>query len=48
VLDIIATHGTLARRILRALGGRSDRERMREVYTRLCECLRCDTTFVAA
>jgi gamma-glutamyl:cysteine ligase YbdK (ATP-grasp superfamily) len=35
----ILKHGTLARRIGRALGGDTSRDRLRRVYAELCECL---------
>jgi gamma-glutamyl:cysteine ligase YbdK (ATP-grasp superfamily) len=39
-LDAILREGPLARRILRATGPSPDRGRLRDVYGRLCECLR--------
>jgi len=39
VLDLILGKGTLSRRILRAVGNAPKRERIREVYERLCRCL---------
>jgi glutamate---cysteine ligase / carboxylate-amine ligase len=44
-LQTILGQGTLARRILRAVGGRCSRERIREVYGRLCGCLAQGTLF---
>ena len=38
-IDWILTEGTLARRILRKLGGRLEHERIRRTYGELCECL---------
>jgi hypothetical protein len=38
-LQVILEHGTLARRILRAVGRRPSKERLRSVYGRLCSCL---------
>ncbi len=38
-MSFIFEHGTLARRILRAVDGDFSRERLREVYGRLCVCL---------
>lgn len=38
-LEVISRHGTLARRILRALGSAPDRSVQQHVYGRLCECL---------
>lgn len=38
-LELILSEGTLARRILRAVGDHCDRPRLREVYGRLCGCL---------
>ncbi len=38
-IDVILDRGTLARRILRAIDGDFDPERLREVYRRLCQCL---------
>jgi gamma-glutamyl:cysteine ligase YbdK (ATP-grasp superfamily) len=38
-IDVILEHGPLARRIVRAVGDDRRRERVRDVYRRLCECL---------
>jgi gamma-glutamyl:cysteine ligase YbdK (ATP-grasp superfamily) len=38
-IDVILREGPLARRILRAVGERCDRARLREVYGALCRCL---------
>jgi len=38
-LELIMNAGTLSRRILKATGSKPTRQRLREVYTRLCECL---------
>ncbi len=38
-LDLIFERGTLARRILRRLGGDCSRARLQETYGRLCDCL---------
>lgn len=38
-LQTIVNEGPLARRILRAIGTSPDRDRLREVYGRLCDCL---------
>jgi gamma-glutamyl:cysteine ligase YbdK (ATP-grasp superfamily) len=47
-LATMVGHGTLARRILRALDGRFERARLRKVYARLCDCLLEDRQFVPA
>jgi len=39
-LDNILNHGCLARRIVRRIGSGSGRDRLREVYSELAECLR--------
>ncbi len=39
VVDHVLDNGTLARRILRAVGDTPDRDRLREVYGRLADCL---------
>jgi hypothetical protein len=44
-LDRIRHRGPLGRRILAALGPDPDRDRLREVYTRLCDCLDGDAGF---
>jgi len=41
----ILEQGTLARRILRAVDGEFTRDRLREVYRRLCDCLADGATF---
>ncbi|MEW5769580.1 MAG: glutamate-cysteine ligase family protein [Pseudomonadota bacterium] len=38
-LHVLLDHGTLARRILRALGGRPERAALSAVYRELCDCL---------
>jgi carboxylate-amine ligase len=38
-IDVILNRGPLARRILRAVGDDADRDRLRDVYGGLCECL---------
>jgi hypothetical protein len=38
-LQVILEHGTLARRIIKAVGRRPSKERLRSVYGRLCDCL---------
>ncbi|MBM3880886.1 MAG: glutamate--cysteine ligase [Verrucomicrobia bacterium] len=45
-LDIILGQGTLARRLLRALGSDSSREALRYVYGQLCDCLARGQMFV--
>lgn len=37
--EAILAHGTLATRLVRALGDEPDRRRMREVYEGMCDCL---------
>lgn len=44
-LQTILEQGPLARRILRAVGVRPDRERLRAVYSRLCDCLATGDVF---
>lgn len=46
-LEHILSRGTLARRILRAVGDDYRRESLREVYGRLCRCLAHGTLFEA-
>lgn len=46
VLEIILTHGPLARRILQALGQAPDRARLAETYRTLCSCLADGTMFI--
>jgi len=46
-LELILDEGTLARRILGALGGSTDRDRLKEVYARLCDCLANGRVFLA-
>ena len=41
----ILEHGTLARRIVRALAGDFSRAKLRQVYAALCECLETGETF---
>ena len=38
-LEAIFENGTLARRILKALGGHADKDRLKRVYSQLCACL---------
>lgn len=38
-LSVLFEHGSLARRILRAVGESPSREKLQEVYRRLCDCL---------
>ncbi|HEY8609276.1 MAG TPA: glutamate-cysteine ligase family protein [Noviherbaspirillum sp.] len=45
-LQAILRHGTLSRRILRALGPEPGREAIDEVYRRLCDCLRQGAMFL--
>lgn len=45
-LDIILRHGSLAERMLRAVGAHASRERLVELCASLSECLRRGTTFV--
>jgi len=45
-LEVIFEHGTLSRRILRALGSNPDRGRLKKVYSRLCDCLAEGRVFV--
>ena len=45
-LELILRHGTLARRILTALGSSTDHGRIEAVYRRLCECLARDEPFI--
>jgi len=44
-LDVILNEGTLARRILRAVGEPVTRERITAVYRELCRCLRINRMF---
>jgi gamma-glutamyl:cysteine ligase YbdK (ATP-grasp superfamily) len=46
-LDLILAEGTLARRILKAVGADYRRRRLQEVYGRLCHCLARGTLFRA-
>jgi len=46
-LELILRQGSLARRILRAVGDDHRREALREVYGRLCHCLARGTLFEA-
>jgi gamma-glutamyl:cysteine ligase YbdK (ATP-grasp superfamily) len=39
VIEVILREGPLARRIVRAVGSNGDRDRLRDVYGRLCDCL---------
>jgi glutamate---cysteine ligase / carboxylate-amine ligase len=43
---VILDHGALAQRIIRATGKSPSRERLREVYRRLCKCLSADEQFL--
>lgn len=45
-LEIILTKGSLAKRILEALGGDLRREKLREVCARLCRCLEANEPFL--
>jgi carboxylate-amine ligase len=45
-LEVILNDGTLSRRILKAVGGNPERERLREVYGLLCGCLSEGKMFV--
>lgn len=45
-LDVIFTHGTLARRLLRATQNSPSRDTLAPLYRRLCDCLRDGTLFV--
>lgn len=47
VLEFILEYGTLARRILRAVGDRPSQATLLGVYQRLCECLAEDRLFYA-
>jgi hypothetical protein len=47
-LDVIIEDGTLARRLLRSAGASPSRERLREVYGRLADCLQLGAMFRAA
>jgi glutamate---cysteine ligase / carboxylate-amine ligase len=38
-IDVILREGPLARRILRAIDGSADRDRLHAVYDALCQCL---------
>lgn len=44
-LRFILERGTLARRIVAALGGQADRARLQAVYRRLCDCLAAGVLF---
>ncbi|MFA6244341.1 MAG: hypothetical protein WC655_25585, partial [Candidatus Hydrogenedentales bacterium] len=44
-LNHIARHGSLARRILRAVDGDTSRLRVEKVYGKLCECLASGAMF---
>jgi len=44
-LTVIVRHGTLARRIRRAVGERRGRAALQETYARLCDCLATDRLF---
>jgi hypothetical protein len=45
--NVYLQHGTLARRILRAVGEGPDAALIRDVYARLCNCLQAGELFVA-
>jgi hypothetical protein len=45
-LALIATHGTLARRLVRAAGDAPPREALRLAYARLRDCLAHDAAFL--
>jgi hypothetical protein len=44
-LDFILRQGTLARRLVRAVGEPVERAALAGVYARMCECLACDVRF---
>lgn len=44
-LEVILSGGTLAQRILAAVGDEPDRASLRRVYTTLCDCLAAGTSF---
>ena len=46
-LDVILEQGPLARRLLRAVGGTVNHQRLREVYGELCQCLQAGRMFSA-
>ncbi len=46
-LGVILEHGTLSRRMIRALGAEPSAERICEVYRQLCDCLEKGRAFVA-
>lgn len=48
ILDRILTNGTLSRRISAAIGPSPSRDKLREVYLQLCECLENDCLFMAS
>jgi len=45
-LHIILEHGTLAHRILRAVGDDYSRDRLQAIYRELCDCLEEDRMFL--
>jgi glutamate---cysteine ligase / carboxylate-amine ligase len=45
-LEVILDKGTLAKRILRAVGLSTDRDKLKKVYSRLCDCLAEGRVFV--
>ncbi len=45
-LDLVLEHGSLATRLVRAVGPRPNRQRLRDVYARLADCLRDDQAFM--
>jgi len=45
-LEVILARGTLAKRILKALEGNADRERLKKVYSLLCDCLAQGSFFI--
>jgi hypothetical protein len=45
-IDAILREGPLARRILRAIGSDTSRERIADVYRALCKCLEDGRMFV--
>jgi hypothetical protein len=45
--DIYLQQGTLARRILRALGDQPERDQVRATYAALCESLQQGKVFIA-
>lgn len=46
ILTTLLTEGTLSRRLIRALGPQPKREKIREVYRQLCDCLQQGRLFI--